>query len=174
MPDLVFRTAAPADAAAIVGLISSHQAEGHLLPRQIDEIRRRAGQFVVCESGGVVVACAELAPLSPRLGEVRSLVVADDFRRLGIATRLLNELRERARAAGFELLAALTHDASLFVRHQFSIVPHVWLPEKIAKDCHVCPLFRECGQHAMLLPLTSPAPGRGAIRMFPRRTAAVA
>jgi hypothetical protein len=35
----------------------------------------------------------------------------------------------------------------------FSIVPHLWLPEKIFTDCVKCPLFRQCGQYAMLLPL---------------------
>ena len=32
----------------------------------------------------------------------------------------------------------------------FSIVPHVWLPEKIVTDCHTCPLFRRCGQYAVV------------------------
>jgi hypothetical protein len=32
----------------------------------------------------------------------------------------------------------------------FSIVPHVWLPEKIVTDCHACPHFRQCGQYAVV------------------------
>jgi hypothetical protein len=32
-------------------------------------------------------------------------------------------------------------------------VPHTWVPEKIAHDCAGCPLFRACGQYAMLLEL---------------------
>ena len=32
----------------------------------------------------------------------------------------------------------------------FSIVPHLWLPEKIFTDCVKCPLFRQCGQYAMV------------------------
>ena len=35
----------------------------------------------------------------------------------------------------------------------FSIVPHLWLPEKVFTDCVKCPLFRSCGQYAMVLPL---------------------
>jgi amino-acid N-acetyltransferase len=108
---------------------------------------------VVCEQGGEVKACAELAPLSTRVAEVRSLVVAGNFRRNGIAARLIGELRERAKSAGFDQLCAFTHDARFFVRQGFSIVPHVWVPEKITTDCLGCPLFRRCGQHAMILPL---------------------
>jgi hypothetical protein len=35
----------------------------------------------------------------------------------------------------------------------FSIVPHTWVPEKIARDCTTCSQFRRCGQHALVLPL---------------------
>jgi amino-acid N-acetyltransferase len=151
--DVVIRTATKEDAEALDALIRSHQAEGHLLPRNVDEIRRRAGQFVVCEAAGAIKACAELAPLSRTVAEVRSLVVSRDFRRVGIAARLVGEVQARARAAGFTSLTAFTHDARFFVRQNFSIVPHTFMPEKIAKDCIGCPLFRRCDQHAMMLPL---------------------
>jgi amino-acid N-acetyltransferase len=150
---VVIRAATSADAGALHALIVAHQAEGHLLPRPFDEVQHHAPHFVVCEADGELKACAELAALSPRVAEIRSLVVADDFRRVGIAARLVDELRRRARAGGFESLCAFTHDARFFVRQGFSLVPHVWLPGKIAKDCQTCPLFRRCGQHAMLLPL---------------------
>jgi N-acetylglutamate synthase-like GNAT family acetyltransferase len=58
---------------------------------------------------------------------------------------------------GFETLCAFTHDARFFVRQNFSIVPHLWVPEKIATDCVSCPLFRKCGQFAMILPLRAVA-----------------
>jgi amino-acid N-acetyltransferase len=103
------------------------------------------------------MACAELAPLSRRVAEVRSLVVSDSSRRVGLAARLLNELTGRARATGFETLCAFTHDARFFLRQNFSIVPHHWLPEKVATDCVGCPLFRKCGQHAMVFPLEAVA-----------------
>ena len=153
MTDLVLRTATAEDADALYALITSHALEGHLLPRALDEIRRHADRFVVCEVAGEVKACAELAPLSARVSEVRSLVVAGDFRRVGLAARLVNELRRRATAHGFEMLCALTHDARFFVRQNFSIVPHLWLPEKISTDCVSCPLFRRCDQYAMVMTL---------------------
>jgi amino-acid N-acetyltransferase len=151
--DLVLRTAVPADAEALHALIASHALEGHLLPRELEEIRLHADRFVVCDVAGEIKACAELAPLSGRVSEVRSLVVADDFRRVGLAARLVGELRRRATAAGFEMLCAFTHDARFFVRQNFSIVPHVWLPEKIHTDCVGCPLFRKCEQYAMVMSL---------------------
>ena len=153
MTDLVMRTATAEDADALFALIQSHSLEGHLLPRALDELRQHAERFVVCEVAGEIKACAELAPLSPRVAEVRSLVVSNDFRRVGLAARLVGELRRRATAAGHEMLCAFTHDARFFVRQDFSIVPHLWLPEKISTDCVSCPLFRKCEQYAMVMSL---------------------
>ena len=151
--DITIRVATPADAPAMHALIAAHLDEGHLLPRQLDDLERHAARFIVCDVQGEITACAELAPLSPRVAEVRSLVVSRTFRRVGLAARLVQELRRRAEAAGFETLSAFTHDPRFFVRQNFSIVPHLWVPEKINTDCLACPMFRQCQQYAMLLPL---------------------
>jgi N-acetylglutamate synthase-like GNAT family acetyltransferase len=153
MTNVVIRRATPADAEALHALITSHLDEGHLLPRALDELRAHAERFLVCDLAGAIVACAELAPLSRSVAEVRSLVVSRDARRGGLARRLVVELRDRAKGAGYDTLCAFTHDARFFVRQNFSIVPHVWLPEKIMTDCQGCPLFRRCRQYAMILPL---------------------
>jgi amino-acid N-acetyltransferase len=151
--DLSLRRATETDAEALHALVSAHLKEGHLLPRELSEIRRHASRFVVCEQHGELKACAEMAPLSSSTGEVRSLVVAGNFRRNGVAARLVDALRERAKGAGLDTLCAFTHDARFFVRQGFSIVPHLWVPEKISTDCVECPLFRRCEQFAMILPL---------------------
>jgi len=153
LTDLVLRSATGADVDALHALISSHLDEGHLLPRDRADLLRHASRFVVCDVAGEIKACAELAPLSPSVAEVRSLVVARDFRRVGLAARLVGEMTARAKAAGFETLTAFTHDPRFFIRQNFSIVPHVWVPEKIVNTCLDCPLFRRCSQYAMLLPL---------------------
>ena len=147
------RRATPGDAGALHALVSTHLTEGHLLPRDLAEITRHADRFVVCERNGRIRACAELAPLSSSVAEVRSLVVDRALRRSGVATRLVAALRDRGRLSGFETLCAFTHDVRFFVRQGFSIVPHHWIPEKITTNCLSCPLFRRCGQYAMVLPL---------------------
>ncbi|MDA1184894.1 MAG: GNAT family N-acetyltransferase [Acidobacteria bacterium] len=152
---VALRTAHADDADAIHALIVDHLAEGHLLPRERDEIAVHAHRFVVATTGGGttgsgIVACAELAPLSRDVSEVRSLVVCDDARALGVGHHVIDELVERASTAGFEKLCAFTHAPAYFVRFGFSIVPHVWLPEKILADCRTCEYFRRCGQYAML------------------------
>jgi amino-acid N-acetyltransferase len=156
-----FRTATRADAAALHILIEAHREEGRLLPRSLSELVAHAPRFVVAVrsggpgGGGCIVGCAELAPLSARVAEVRSLVVDRYARSLGVGRRLIEELRRAAVRDGFERLCAFTHDAGYFVRKGFSIVPHQWVPEKILRDCSTCALFRTCGQYAVVLPLES-------------------
>jgi N-acetylglutamate synthase-like GNAT family acetyltransferase len=153
LTDLVLRMATADDAAALHALISAHLDEGHLLPRDLADLRRHAGRFIVGDVAGEVKACAELAPLSASVAEIRSLVVARDLRRVGLAARLVGALRGRAKAAGFDRLCAFTHAPRFFIRQNFSIVPHLWLPEKIARTCLGCPLFRRCSQYAMVTSL---------------------
>jgi amino-acid N-acetyltransferase len=165
---VVFRAATPGEAPALHALIAEHLEEGRLLPREAGELALHAHRFVVAIwhptaqsprvgdpaiRRGRIVGCAELAPLSGRVAEIRSLVVDRTARSLGIGRSLIEKLQHRARRDGFEQLCAFAHDAAYFVRLGFSIVPHTWVPEKIARDCTSCAQFRRCGQHAVVLPV---------------------
>jgi len=147
------RTADSSQAPKLHALISANLEEGHLLPRSLDELFVHAERFVVAIRGRKIVGCAELAPLSQRVAEVRSLAVDQAARGSGAGAMLVEELQQRARVEGFETLCAFTHTPGYFSRMGFSIVPHLWLPEKIFTDCVKCPLFRRCGQYAMVVPL---------------------
>ena len=151
---VALRSATVPEAGAIHRLITDHVQEGHLLRRELDEITARIDRFVVAVHRRRVLACAELAPLSPAVAEVRSLVVSSDARGLGLGTRIVDELARRASVAGFHKLCAFTHSPAYFVHMGFSIVPHVWLPEKITTDCHACQHFRHCGQYAVVRTLS--------------------
>jgi amino-acid N-acetyltransferase len=147
------RAGVAADAAAIHGLITANLSAGHLLPRTFEDVESHADRFFVAVNDGSVIGCAELAPLSPEVGEVRSLVVHEASRGQRVGLTLVRALSERAREAGFNTLCAFTHEPVHFIRLGFSIVPHQWVPEKIAHDCVGCSQFRRCGQYAVTLPL---------------------
>ena len=167
MTMVTFRHATESDAAAIHRLISDNLEAGHLLPRTLDDVVGHASRFIVAELDHRVVGCAELAPLSKTVAEVRSLVVDQDTRGNRIGPRLVTELATGAVADGFATLCAFTHQPSHFVKMGFTIVPHMWVPEKIAHDCTACPLFRHCGQYAVTLPL------RAGVQIRPEQPAAV-
>lgn len=165
-PQIVLRAAVAADAPALLELIAAHLEEGKLLPRTLDELTVHAPRFVVAVEkraglrrgdgaaagpGDRIVGCAELAPLSPNVAEIRSLVVSRAARNTGVGNRMVEALAVRARNDGVTRLCAFAHDPAFFVRRGFSIVPHTWVPEKIAHDCRTCPLFRNCGQFAIVM-----------------------
>ena len=164
---LSFRPALVADAAEIHQLIIENLEAGHLLPRSLANVEEHVARFLVAEIDGAIVGCAELAPLSEAVAEVRSLVVDQPYRGRGLGGQLVMRVAAAGAVRGFGTLCAFTHEPSVFVRLGFSIVPHVWVPEKIAHDCTGCALFRRCGQYAVTLALRA-----GAI-VRPERPAAV-
>jgi amino-acid N-acetyltransferase len=152
------RLATPSDGEEVFRLISAESAEGRLLPRTADELRRHLSRFTVVvdgdEAGARLLGGAELAPLGNGVAEVRSLVVREGWRGRGLASMLVRAIQARARRAGVRRLSAFTHEPDLFLRLGFQVVPHEWVPEKIAADCEACPLFGRCGQTALICRLT--------------------
>ena len=155
--NVTFRQAGALDAPTIHHLIVENLEAGHLLPRSLEDVTINAPRFLVAQSDGRVVGCAELAPLSAGVAEVRSLVVDQHARGRHIGPQLVEQLASTGAAKGFSTLCAFTHEPSHFVRLGFTIVPHMWVPEKIERDCRSCAQFRKCGQYAVTLPLRSGA-----------------
>lgn len=167
------RSGVAADAAAIHGLITANLSVGHLLPRTFEDIESHVQRFVVAaDQDGTVIGCGELAPLSAEVAEVRSLVVDEARRGQRTGVALVTALADRARELGYVTLCAFTHQPAHFIRLGFSIVPHVWVPEKIAHDCVGCSQFRHCGQYAVSLPLRAGAGLRLEITAPPARAVA--
>src|SRR3954470_1865637 len=109
---ITLRTASGSDAKKLYTLIQANLAEGHLLPRTLSELTVHAGRFVVAVRGRSIVGCAELAPLSAQVAEVRSLAVDAKARGSHVGVMIIDELRARARREGFEKLCAFTHAPS--------------------------------------------------------------
>jgi amino-acid N-acetyltransferase len=165
--NVTFRHAHALDAPAIHHLIVQNLEAGHLLPRSLEDVTAHASRFLVAESEGTVIGCAELAPLSGEVAEVRSLVVDQHSRGRHIGPSLVAQLASAGAEKGFATLCAFTHEPSHFVRLGFTIVPHMWVPEKIERDCRSCAPLRKCGQYAVTLPL------RSGVSIRPERPAAL-
>jgi amino-acid N-acetyltransferase len=149
--DVVVRQAQFNDAETLFRLITDNVDSGHLLPRALGELQLHIPRFLVAATPTRVVACAELGRLSPRVAEIRSLVVEQAYRGQGLGTRLLTRMIETAGRQGYPRLCAFAHDPRAFIRLGFSIVPHRWIRDKITTDCYGCVWFRRCEQYAVLL-----------------------
>ena len=104
---VTLRAAEPAEAKKLFALIQANLEEGHLLPRTVSELTVHAGRFIVAVKSRKIVGCAELAPLSAHVAEVRSLAVDASARggRVGVsrprpARRWRNTSRPRAARCG--------------------------------------------------------------------------
>ena len=120
LEDGLVRHGSVADVPAIAALIEANLAEGHLLPRTLEDLTRHAERFLVVTVDGRVAGCAELAPLSRAVAEVRSLVVDATCRGrgLGIAAGRRAEARRAARrlldAVRVHACAEPFHPAGIF------------------------------------------------------------
>jgi amino-acid N-acetyltransferase len=162
----IVRRATREHAAGIHALIARYQAAGRLLPRTADEIALHADRFFVVIDDGDVAGCAELAPLSSSVAEVRSLVVDEQLRGLGFGRILVESLTRQARVQGYSSICVFTHEPAYFARLGFSLVPHAWLPEKISVNCAGCTLFRRCSQSAMRMRLNEVRTSTAAPRTY--------
>ena len=147
----VIRPATEADVPAIVTVVNENARQGHLLPRSAENIRSSLPNWLVAEIGGQVVGIGSLLTMSPTLVEVRSLAVLPGYRRYGIGALLVRGLIDRARERGIPTVFALTRAVSFFERLGCVVTDRERFPEKVWRDCVVCPLQHACDETAVVL-----------------------
>jgi amino-acid N-acetyltransferase len=150
MPVPMVEAALETDVAEIYALLAHHASAGNLLPRSVVDIDRHIDAFVVIRDAGNVIGCASLDVFNNELGEVRSLVVADDHGGHGLGASLVTSIEKRAKDLSLRRLMALTYVPTFFARLGFKIVPKESLPEKIWGVCIRCYKFHNCDEIAVL------------------------
>ncbi len=149
----IIRPAAIGDVPDIHHLLDIYASQGNLLPRTMSELYRHLRDFFVIEVRGKVAACGALEIFTESLGEVRSLVVDDEFKGQGFGRMLVERVAEEARAIGLKRLMALTYVAPFFHKLGFKTVAKDTLPEKVWGICVKCYKFNNCDETAVLLEL---------------------
>jgi amino-acid N-acetyltransferase len=132
-----------------------------MLSRSMEDIRRDLDDFVVCEQDGAVIACSSLVRYSPTLAEVRSLAVADGVKRNGWGSAMVKALRQHALDTGIRTLFALTRPAPFFEQLGFARYDKEAFPEKIWRDCRLCPVQDRCDEVAVAIELGEKRSGSG-------------
>lgn len=147
------RPAAIRDVPTIHHLLELYAAKGNLLPRTMNELYRHLRDFFVIEVDGQVAACGALEIFTDDLGEVRSLVVAEQHERHGLGRLLVQRLIAEARQIGLRRLMALTYVPTFFHKLGFQTVAKETLPEKVWNVCVKCYKYNKCDEVAVLLEL---------------------
>lgn len=152
---MIIRKATLQDAQAISQLVNLGEREGQLLPRSLDAIRDSLENWVVAEECARVVGCGSLTEMGPTLSEVRSLAVAPEYRKQGIGAQVVAALIEEARVRGVPTVFALTRAVAFFAKLGFSVTVKEDFPEKVWRDCMICPVRNACDEVAVVYPLAS-------------------
>lgn len=148
--DVRVRRATLDDARAIADLVELGVREGQLLPRSFDAIRASIADWIVAEDRGHIVGTGSLVAMNHALAEVRSLIIAPAYRGAGIGAQIVNALIDLARARGIPTVFTLTRAVLFFEKLGFVITEKENFPEKVWRDCALCPVQFACDEVAMV------------------------
>ncbi|RUO71669.1 argininosuccinate lyase [Idiomarina ramblicola] len=145
------------DIGAILELVQHWAGAGENLPRAKDDIVHSINEFAVTEVGGKVMGCASLYIYTTGLAEIRSLGVHPRTEVRGQGRMLVSYLLKKARLLKLNRVIVLTRVPDFFEQQGFSHCSKDTLPEKVMKDCEICPRLANCDELAMEFHLEQPS-----------------
>lgn len=158
---MIIRKATDKDAQAIAALVNLGEREGQLLPRSFEAVRATIDNWIVAVEGAAIVGCGSLTEMGPTLSEVRSLAVAPAYRKHGAGAQIVRALLDEARARGIPTVFALTRAVPFFEKLGFAVTVKEDFPEKVWRDCVICPVRHACDEVAVVYPLVAGKWGEG-------------
>ncbi len=144
------RNAILPDAEQVHQLISAHFESGTLLPRSFPEICENIRDFIIAEDAGEIVGCGALHLYGLHLAEIRSIMVSPKYQGKGAGRVLVRALLKQAKKHRVTCVCLFTRIPEFFARIGFSVVTREDIPDKLYKDCHVCPKLHCCDEVAMV------------------------
>jgi len=144
------RNAILPDAQQIHDLIAAYSGDGTLLPRTPAEICENVRDFVVLEEDGCIIGCGALHLYGLHLAEIRSITVIPSQQRQGGGRHLVKALLTEARKHRVSCICLFTRTPAFFASLGFEMAQREHLPDKIHKDCWVCPRLHHCDEVAMV------------------------
>lgn len=155
------RQPTPGEVPGLLALFATEVRRGLMLPRDPQEVARCLGDWQVAVAGGAIAGCVSLVFFNGELCELRSLAVAPEHRRRGVASGLIGAAIDLARARGMRRVLTLTRSTALFERAGFHRQVVENFPEKVWRDCAPCPLRECCDEVALVYPLDPLTPVLG-------------
>ncbi|MCR2784745.1 MULTISPECIES: amino-acid N-acetyltransferase [unclassified Microbacterium] len=130
MSSFTVRAARTSDVRGILAMLDPYVQRRILLGKDIVVLYESVQQFVVAESDGVLVGCGALHVLWEDLGEVRTLIVVDDWLHRGVGRAIVDHLENDARELGLSRLFCLTFEVDFFRARGFApIGEHIVDPD---------------------------------------------
>ena len=133
-------------------LVADKVKDGTILNRSEDEVATNIRSYVLAKEKEKLVGYTALHIHSPRLAEIRSLIVDEDYRGRHIGKKMVEFALEEARTLGVEEdVLVLTYLPAFFEKLGFKQIEKEVIPEhKIWADCIKCIHFPVCNEVAMV------------------------
>ena len=120
MSGFTVRAARSADVRSIRELLEPYVQRRILLGKDLVVLYEAVQQFVVAEDeDGTLIGCGALHVMWEDLGEVRTLIVADEWLHHGVGRAIVEALEQNARNLGLSRLFCLTFEVDFFTRRGF-------------------------------------------------------
>jgi amino-acid N-acetyltransferase len=172
--EFILKRASVDDVDAIFALLDFFALRKLLLPKTKDQLYRQIRDFRVIykieakddENVGngfvdrsqvesdiknrSLVACAHLDIFTNQLAEVKSLAVHEAFHGYGLGRMLVEDCENEARGMQIKTIFALTYQIKFFEKIGYHLVDIQSLPEKVFKECVVCPFYGACNENALI------------------------
>ena len=141
-----------ADIPYMRNLVSKEVQNGVILDRSEDEIANTIRSYkAIKNNNDEIIAFSALYIYSMILGEIRSLIVKEDFRRKGLASLLVKSLIKDAKDLGLKEILVLTYKREVFEKLGFKEIDKAKIPNhKIWADCIKCKRFPICDEIALI------------------------
>jgi amino-acid N-acetyltransferase len=115
------RPARTADVRGILGILDPFVQRRILLGKDIVVLYESVQQFLVAEDAdGHLVGCGALHVMWEDLGEIRTLIVVDEWLHHGVGRAIVEGLEAQARVLGLTRLFCLTFEVDFFTRRGFA------------------------------------------------------
>ena len=121
MSEFVVRPATTADVRGIQQILEPFVQRRILLGKDIVVLYESVQQFLVAEDAeGRLIGCGALHVMWEDLGEIRTLIVVDEWLQHGVGRAIVEGLEEQARELGLTRLFCLTFEVDFFTRRGFA------------------------------------------------------
>lgn len=115
----MIRKARKSDLSKIIKLLKYGATSGKVLTRSKSDILQNIKNFFVCIEDNEIVGCVSLEVYSPKLAEIRSLVVDPAYQRKGIGSLLVESCLIKARKERIFEILAITDKGQFFTELGF-------------------------------------------------------
>lgn len=119
---MTIRTATRDDIPAIQELIAANPET--ILPRNDDELTSLIEGFWVAEHEGRVVGCCCLEVYSPKIAEIRTVIVHESVQGVGFGTALVKRAAEEAERQNIREVMVVTSSPEYFIKLGFGECLH--------------------------------------------------